>query len=101
MQLKTIILATSFALTSSLAFAQSAGPAPIGSDADAGNGAQINRAPDASPGEDRDFRTNRSPGITTGGAPFESGSMRRDRSPTVGSDGRRVGSDEGVVRSER
>lgn len=57
MRLKTIVLATAFAATSSLAFAQ---PAPIGSSADFGNGAVINRGPVRTTGEDMDFRTDRS-----------------------------------------
>ena len=57
MNLKTIVLATAFAATSSLVFAQ---PAPIGSSATAGNGAVINRGPVRTVGEDMDFRTNRS-----------------------------------------
>jgi hypothetical protein len=42
MTLKTIVLATALAVTSSIAFAQ---PAPIGSSADFGNGAVLNRGP--------------------------------------------------------
>lgn len=57
MKIKTTILATAFAMTGSLAFAQ---PAPIGSSADFGNGAAINRGPVTTVGEDLDFRTNRS-----------------------------------------
>ncbi len=57
MKLKTIVLATAFAVTSSLAFAQ---PAPIGSSADFGNGAVLNRGPVRTIGEDLDFRTDRS-----------------------------------------
>jgi hypothetical protein len=57
MNLKTIVLATAFTAMSSLAFAQ---PAPIGSSADFGNGALINRGPVTTVGEDLDFRTNRS-----------------------------------------
>jgi hypothetical protein len=57
MKLKTIVLATAFAMTSSLALAQ---PAPIGSSADFGNGAVLNRGPVRTVGEDMDFRTNRS-----------------------------------------
>ena len=57
MKLKTIVLAIAFAMTSSLVFAQ---PAPIGSSADFGNGAVINRGPVRTVGEDMDFRTNRS-----------------------------------------
>jgi hypothetical protein len=45
MQFKTIALATAFALTSSLAFAQSSGAGAIGSD-DLGNLGMINRGPD-------------------------------------------------------
>jgi len=55
MKLKTIVLAAAVALTSSLAFAQ---PAPIGSSADFGNGAVINRGPVRTVGEDMDFQTN-------------------------------------------
>jgi hypothetical protein len=57
MKPKTIVLVAAVALTSSLAFAQ---PAPIGSSADFGNGAVINRGPVRTVGEDMDFRTNRS-----------------------------------------
>jgi len=57
MQLKTIVLATAFAMISSVAFAQ---PAPIGSSADFGNGAALNRGPVRTTGEDMDFRTDRS-----------------------------------------
>jgi hypothetical protein len=57
MKLKTIVLVAAVALTSSLALAQ---PAPIGSSADFGNGAVINRGPDRTVGEDMDFQTNRS-----------------------------------------
>ena len=73
MQVKTIALATAFALMSSVAFAQwgggyAPGPgvpqgsaaAPIGSSATFGNGAMINRGPDATPGMDRDFGYGRS-----------------------------------------
>ena len=56
MKLETIVLATALAMTSSVAFAQ---PAPIGSSADFGNGAVINRGPVRTVGEDMDFRTNR------------------------------------------
>jgi hypothetical protein len=56
MKLKTIVLATAFTMTNSLAFAQ----APIGSDATRGNGAVINRGPVTTVGEDLDFQTNRS-----------------------------------------
>ena len=56
MKLKMIVLANTFGLMSSLAFAQ----APIGSSADFGNGAVINRGPVPTVGEDLDFRTNRS-----------------------------------------
>jgi len=57
MTLKTIVLAAALAVTSSIAFAQ---PAPIGSSADFGNGAVLNRGPVRSVGEDMDFRTDRS-----------------------------------------
>jgi hypothetical protein len=57
MKLKTIVLATAFAVTSSLALTQ---PAPIGSSADFGNGAVLNRGPVRTIGEDMDFRTDRS-----------------------------------------
>jgi len=57
MKLKAIVLATAFALTSSLALAQ---PAPIGSSADFGNGAVLNRGPVRTTGEDMDFRTDQS-----------------------------------------
>jgi hypothetical protein len=57
MRLKTVALATAFAAMTSLALAQ---PAPIGSSADFGNGAVINRGPVTTTGEDLDFRTNRS-----------------------------------------
>jgi hypothetical protein len=57
MNLKKLSLATALVLTSSLAFAQ---PAPIGSSADFGNGAVLNRGPVRTTGEDMDFRTNRS-----------------------------------------
>jgi hypothetical protein len=57
MTLKTIVLATALAVTSSIAFAQ---PAPIGSSADFGNGAVLNRGPVRTTGEDMDFRTDRS-----------------------------------------
>ena len=57
MKLKTIVLAAAVALTSSLALAQ---PAPIGSSADFGNGAVINRGPVRTVGEDMAFQTNRS-----------------------------------------
>jgi hypothetical protein len=57
MKLKTIVLATVFAVTSSLAVAQ---PAPIGSSATFGNGAVLNRGPVRTTGEDMDFRTDRS-----------------------------------------
>jgi hypothetical protein len=59
MKLKTIVLTTALTLTSSLAFAQ---PAPIGSSADFGNGAVLNRGPVRTTGEDMDFRTDRSSG---------------------------------------
>jgi hypothetical protein len=78
MQLKTFALATAFALTSSLAFAQSSGPAAIGSDADMGNRALINRGPDQSTGMDRS-PSYRSPGTTIGSAPSASNGTRRDR----------------------
>lgn len=55
MNVKTIGLTAAFTLMSSLAFAQ----APIGSSADFGNGAVINRGPVPTVGEDMDFRTNR------------------------------------------
>jgi hypothetical protein len=74
MQLKTIALATAFALTSSLSFAQNSEPARIGSDADVGNRALINRGPNPSTSMDRDGASNRSAGTTVGNAP-----MRRDR----------------------
>jgi hypothetical protein len=58
MQLKTIALATAFALTSSLAFAQAgysgSSATAIGSSADTGNGAMINRGPNPTAGMDRD-----------------------------------------------
>lgn len=57
MKLRTIALATAFALTGSLAFAQ---PAPIGSDATFGNRGMINRGPVRTTGEDMDFQTHRS-----------------------------------------
>jgi hypothetical protein len=57
MAIKTIILATAFAVTSSIALAQ---PAPIGSDADVGNRALINRGPVTTTGEDLDFQRHRS-----------------------------------------
>ena len=57
MRLKTIVLAAAFTIITSLAFAQ---PAPIGSSADFGNGAVINRGPVTTTGEDLDFRANRS-----------------------------------------
>jgi hypothetical protein len=56
-KIKTVVLATAFAVTSSVAFAQ---PAPIGSSADFGNGAVLNRGPVRTIGEDMDFRTDRS-----------------------------------------
>jgi hypothetical protein len=61
MTLKTIVLASALTVMSSLALAQTA---PIGSSADFGNGAVINRGPVGSFSEDRDFRLNRaaSPG---------------------------------------
>ena len=57
MKLKTILLAGTFALSSTMAFAQ---PAPIGSSATFGNGAALNRGPVRTVGEDMDFRTDRS-----------------------------------------
>ncbi len=62
MKLKTFVLGIAFTLIGSAAFAQ----APIGSSADFGNGAVINRGPVPTVGEDRDFRTNRaySPGFS-------------------------------------
>lgn len=57
MKLKAIVLAATVVVTSSLAIAQ---PAPIGSSADSGNGALINRGPVRTTGEDMDFRTDRS-----------------------------------------
>jgi hypothetical protein len=57
MNLKTIALAGAFALTSTFALAQ---PAPIGSDADFGNRAMINRGPVRTTGEDMDFQNKRS-----------------------------------------
>jgi hypothetical protein len=57
MRRKTIVLATAFTVITSFALAQ---PAPIGSSADFGNGAVINRGPVTTTGEDLDFRTNRS-----------------------------------------
>jgi hypothetical protein len=59
MKLKTFVLGIAFTLIGSVAFAQ---PAPIGSSADFGNGAVINRGPVRTIGEDLDFRTNRSYG---------------------------------------
>jgi hypothetical protein len=56
MSLKTIALATALTTISSIAFAQ----APIGSSADFGNGALINRGPVPSVGQDMDYRANRS-----------------------------------------
>jgi hypothetical protein len=55
MDFKTIVLTTAFILTSSHVFAQ---PAPIGSSADFGNGAVLNRGPVRTTGEDMDFQTN-------------------------------------------
>ena len=52
MKIRTMILATAFAVTSSVAFAQ---PAPT-----FGNGAALNRGPVRTTGEDMDFRTDRS-----------------------------------------
>lgn len=57
MKVKTTVLAAAFAMTGSVALAQ---PAPIGSSADFGNGAVINRGPVRTVGEDMDFRTDRS-----------------------------------------
>ena len=54
MKLRAIVLAAAFAAIGSLCFAQ---PAPIGSSADFGNGAVINRGPVTTTGEDLDFRT--------------------------------------------
>lgn len=64
MKFKTIVLATACSMISSLALAQ----APIGSSADFGNGALINRGPVTTTGEDLDFRANRSssPRFATG-----------------------------------
>jgi len=56
MRFATIGLVTAFTTISSFAFAQ----APIGSSADFGNGAVLNRGPVTTTGEDLDFRTNRS-----------------------------------------
>jgi hypothetical protein len=85
MQFKTIALATAFVLTSSLAFAQSGnnytlGPAPIGSEADFGNRALINRGPIITTGEDRSdwnrfYATPDRSRVTTGQAPLR---YRRD-----------------------
>jgi hypothetical protein len=55
MRLETIIFATAMTAISSVAFAQ----APIGSSADFGNGAVINRGPVQTTGEDMDFRRSR------------------------------------------
>lgn len=49
MQVRTLIMVAAFAATSSLALAQ----APIGSAADSGNGAVINRGPVDTVGEDK------------------------------------------------
>ena len=57
MTFTTVVLATTFSLISSLALAQ----APIGSSADFGNGAVINRGPVPTVGEDLDFRRSYSP----------------------------------------
>ncbi len=76
MQVKTLVLATALTLTCSLAFAQ---PAQIGSDADRGNGASLNRGPDLQPGESRSETINRSSGTTVGSAPSEREGVRRDR----------------------
>jgi len=78
MKLRTTLLATALAMTSTLAFAQTYEPAPIGSDADRGNGAVINRGPVPTVGEDLDYQTNRSR-TTVGQAPFEDRRMREDR----------------------
>ena len=78
MKLRTTLLATALALTSTLAAAQTYEPAPIGSDADWGNGAVINRGPVPTVGEDMDYRTNRSRS-TVGQAPEDYRSMRQDR----------------------
>jgi hypothetical protein len=56
MRLTTIALATALTTMTSLAFAQ----APIGSSADFGNGAVINRGPVPTIGQDMDYRTDRS-----------------------------------------
>lgn len=56
MRLKAIVFAAAMTATSSLAFAQ----APIGSSADFGNGAVLNRGPVPSMGMDMDFRADRS-----------------------------------------
>jgi hypothetical protein len=78
MQLKTIALATAFALTGSFAFAQ----VPVGSEADRGNGALINRGPDPTVHVDQDSRPiNRSRGTTVGSAPSTRNGMRRDKNP--------------------
>jgi len=57
MRVRTIVLATAFTVISSFALAQ---PAPIGSSADFGNGAVLNRGPVRTTGEDLDFRSDRS-----------------------------------------
>lgn len=57
MTVKTIVMAAAFTMMSSLAVAQ---PAPIGSSADFGNGALINRGPVRTVGEDMDFQNHRS-----------------------------------------
>jgi hypothetical protein len=57
MKFKTIALAGVLALSGTSALAQ---PAPIGSDADFGNRAFINRGPVRTSGEDMDFQTKRS-----------------------------------------
>lgn len=54
---KLTVLAIALALIGSVALAQ---PAPIGSSADFGNGAALNRGPVRTTGEDLDFRTDRS-----------------------------------------
>jgi hypothetical protein len=67
MKLKTAVLATAFTTISALALAQ---PAPIGSSADFGNGALINRGPLGSHSEDRDFRLNRAYAPPLVGQPY-------------------------------
>ena len=78
MKLSTIIMAAALATTGSFAFAQSYEPAPIGSDADRGNGAVINRGPVPTVGQDLDYQNNRSR-TTVGQAPREYRDMRDDR----------------------